>query len=147
MKFLFVTLTVLLSVFNSKSYAEELKVSTVVLKSFKNSFETAAEVKWSYNENMYKAEFSYNSQYVAAFYDENGYLVAITKNITSSQLPLTLQTSLKNQSEKMWISDLFEVSNEGGTTYYVTLEDADTKIVMKSAGTAGWSVFQKQKKS
>ena len=73
-------------------------------------------------------------------------MLALTRNISSLQLPITLQASLKKNYENFWISDLFEVANEQGTTYYVTLEDGDTKLVLKS-GHSEWSTFQKQRKS
>jgi hypothetical protein len=62
------------------------------------------------------------------------------------QLPISLQTSLKKQCGDLWISDLFEVANDQGTSYYVTLENADTKIVLKSSG-SDWTTYQKQRKS
>lgn len=147
MKFLLVTLTVLLSVFNTKSYATDVNVSQVVIESFKNSFESATEVKWSYSDNLYKADFAYHGQYIAAYFDVQGEMVAATRNIASSQLPIGLQTNLKKDYQGFWISNLFELSDASGTTYYVTLENADNKIVLKSEGSVDWSTFQKQKKS
>ena len=127
------------------SFATE-KVNPKVLEAFKSNFKTATEVDWSVSKDLYKADFSLNGQYVAAYFDETGQLVALTRNISSTQLPITLQTSLKNDHEGFWISDLFEIANEQGTSYYVTLENADTKLVLKSEGT-NWSHFQKQRKS
>ena len=63
----------------------------------------------------------------------------------ATQLPIKLQTSLKTY-EKGWISDLFEVSSDEGTSYYVTIEDADRKVVLKSNGDASWSVYEKTEK-
>lgn len=122
------------------------KVNSKVLKSFQSSFKTATDVDWTVSENFYKADFSLNGQYVAAYYDEAGQLIALTRNISSVQLPIALQTDLKKDHEGYWISDLFELANEQGTTYYVTLETADTKLILKSAG-AGWTRYEKQRKS
>lgn len=146
MKRILVTLTVVLSLISMSSFANEEKVNSRVLESFKSNFKTATEVDWTVSENFYKADFSLNGQYVAAFYDESGQLVALTRNISSTQLPISLQTNLKKDHEGYWISDLFEVANEQGTTYYVTLENGDTKLVLKSAG-SNWTSFQKQRKS
>ncbi|MFL5773633.1 MAG: hypothetical protein ACJ75F_10770, partial [Flavisolibacter sp.] len=54
---------------------------------------------------------------------------------------------LKKTSDKYWISDLFEMANDEGTSYYITLEDADTKMVMKSTTNSEWITFSKQRKS
>jgi len=146
MKRILVTLTVLLSLISMSSFANEGKVNSRVLASFNSSFKNATEVGWTVSENFYKANFSLNGQYVAAYYDEGGQMIALTRNISSMQLPISLQTSLKKECDDLWISDLFEVANDQGTSYYVTLENADTKVVLKSNG-SDWSTYQKQRKS
>ena len=145
MKRILITLTILLSI-TSMSFANEQKVTARVLESFNGYFKNATEVDWSVGENFYKANFSYNGQYVAAFYDAEGELLAITRNISSTQLPISLQTSLKKNYTDFWISDLFEVANEEGTSYYVTVEKGDTKLVLKST-CSDWITFQKHSKS
>ncbi len=147
MKFLFITLTCILSLFATNSYADDVKVAPVVLESFKTSFENATDVKWAFADNLYKANFEFNEQYVTAFYDLDGELVAVTKNMSSNQLPITLQTALKKDYQNYWVTDLFELSDEESTCYYITLEDADNKIVLKSTGTSGWTTYKKLRKS
>jgi hypothetical protein len=39
------------------------------------------------------------------------------------------------------------MANHDGTAYYVTLETADAKIVLKSTDGSDWSVYQKSKKA
>ena len=36
--------------------------------------------------------------------------------------------------DSYWVSDLVEVSKSDGTYYYITLENADTQLVLKSSG-------------
>ena len=148
MKFLLITLISLFSLVSTKSHAsDEVTVSAAVVASFNSSFKNASEVSWKVTNNFYKADFVLNSQYVSAFYDNTGNLVAVTRNINSFQLPMTLQTKLKNAYGSYWISDLFEMSDDQGTSYYVTIENGDTKTTLKSNGTSDWSVYQKQRKS
>lgn len=147
MKRLLVTLTIAVSMLSFSSFASgEETVSAKALESFKTSFKSATEVTWSVSENFYKANFSLNGQYVSAYYDEQGKLMGLTRNISSLQLPIALQAELKKNYENYWITDLFEVANDDGTSYYITLETADTKIVLKSAG-SDWTTYQKQRKS
>ena len=146
MKRLLLTLTLALSLISLSSFAnDENTVSPAALQSFKNSFKTATEVNWSVNDNYFKANFSLNGQYISAYYDVEGRMIAMTRNISSLQLPLTLQTNLKKEYDGYWISDLFEMANDEGTSYYITLEDGDTKIILKSSG-PDWTVFKKQRK-
>ena len=72
--------------------------------------------------------------------------MAMTRNISSLDLPMTLQTSLKKYTG-YWISDLFEISNNDGTNYYITMENAGSKIVLKSNSGGNWNVFKKSVKS
>ena len=148
MKFLLATLITLFSFVSNKSQAsDDVNVSAAIVSSFKSSFKNASEVSWKVTNQFYKAEFSLNGQYVSAYYNESATLIAVTRNINSFQLPITLQNKLKSSYESYWISDLFEYSDDSGTSYYVTIEDGDTKTTLKSNGTADWSVYQKQRKS
>ena len=87
-----------------------------------------------------------NEQRVFAYYNLEGELVSIARYISSLQLPITLFSDLKNDYSKYWISDLFEVSNSEGLHYYVTLETADTKLMMHSSNGGSWSTYSKKKK-
>jgi hypothetical protein len=145
MKRLLVTLTIALSFISLSSFAND-EVSPSAVKSFNTSFKNATEVKWTVTDNYFKADFALNGQYVSAFYDTEGQMIAITRNISSLQLPIALQAELKSNYDAYWISDVFEVANETGTSYYITLESADTQLVLKSEGDS-WSNFKKQRKS
>jgi len=127
------------------AFAGNVNVSEKVLNAFKTDFITAQEVVWSAGSNYYKATFNYNGKYVFAFYNENGELLGITRYISPVDLPLLLQNYLKKNYTGYWVSDLFEVSKNGGINYYITLENADAKIILNSSGTT-WDVFQKTKK-
>ncbi len=143
MKSLFIAFTVLASVFTKTSFANEEKVSPIVLQSFQNTF-NAEKVEWkTINKNLYKAEFELNGFTVTAFYDAEGVLVATTRNVTLLQVPVTLQSALKKNYPHLWITELFELSNDDGTEYYLTLENADTKVILKSSGSARWSIYRK----
>jgi len=147
MKRILLTLTIALSLITFSSFKSNDDVAPAALKSFNKSFKKATEVNWSVSENYFRANFALDGQYVSAYYNVDGKMIAMTRNISSVQLPLALQAELKKNSEKYWISDLFEMANEEGTSYYVTLEDGDTKLVMKSTSTSEWITFSKLRKS
>jgi hypothetical protein len=145
MKRLLVTLTIALSFISLSSFAND-EVSPSAIKSFNSSFKNATEVKWTITDDYFKADFALNGQYVSAFYDTDGKMIALTRNISSLQLPIALQADLKKDYDAYWISDVVEVANEFGTSYYITLETADTQLILKSEGDF-WSNFKKQRKS
>jgi hypothetical protein len=145
MKRLLVTLTIALSFISLRSFAND-EVSPRAIKSFNSSFKNATEVKWTITDDYFKADFALNGQYVSAYYDTEGKMMALTRNISSLQLPIALQAELKKSYDAYWISDVVEIANETGTAYYITLETADTQLVLKSEGDS-WSNFKKQRKS
>lgn len=146
MKIFLFTLAALLSFGSQKAIAQNVNVSAAVANAFNTSFTTASDVQWKDCGEYYKADFTMNGQYVSAYFDATASLVAVTKNISPVQLPVTLQAKLKQAYEDYWISDLFEVSNENGTSYYVTVEDGDSKIVLKSLGNS-WATYKKSRKA
>lgn len=154
MKPLFILLTIATTAFSSASFANssnpkpvEPRVAPSVIRSFQKTFTAAQEADWTVAENFYKVQFAMSGQYVTAFYSPNGNLLGVTRNISSLQLPLTLQTELKKDYRDLWITDLFEVSNEDGTNYYVTLENSETKITLKGSADSKWTTYKKSRKA
>jgi hypothetical protein len=147
MKRFILSLVVMLSLVSISFAADDDKVSPAVLQSFNASFKQAKEVGWTIKENMYKAQFNLDGQYITAFYDVDGKMIGMTRNISTVQLPIGLQTSLRSKIDNLWITELFEVSNENGTSYYVTLENADTKLVLQASSNSEWNNYQKLRKS
>jgi hypothetical protein len=141
MKKIMLTLAIALS--SLASFAGEENVSSTVLNAFSKEFDGAKEVQWTNGKDCFKASFVFNSQHVIAFYNLDGELMGLTRNISSLDLPISLQTSLKKDYSGYWISDLFEVSNADGTNYYITMEKADGKVVLKSGIGSKWSVYKK----
>ncbi len=139
-------LTLVIAVTTLSAFAKDENVNKKVLDAFKTEFSTAKEVEWSVGTDYYKATFNYNGKYVFAFYNEDGELLGLTRYLSPSDLPLLLQNNLKKNYEGYWVSDLFEASKDDATNYYITLENADTKIILKS-GENGWDTYSKIKKS
>ena len=122
----------------------EEPINKRVLKSFKLKFDSASDVSWTVEHNYYEAIFTLHDQKMYAFYGLDGEFIAVTRYISSSALPLRFQSNLKKLMRDYWITDLFEVASEEGTAYYVTLENADFKMILESTPTGNWTVFQKQ---
>jgi hypothetical protein len=121
-------------------------VNQQTIEAFKKDFTAAKNTMWEQKEGYSKATFSLNGEVLFAYYDNNGDLTAVVRNITSEQLPINLLTSMKKDYDGFWISDLFEIAAGDQTNYYVTLENGDKKIVLRSVGPDSWSVYSKEKK-
>ncbi len=146
MKPLFIILTLLAVNFASPVFATGRDIKPTVLKSFNATFSSAKDVEWTITENLYKARFELNGQMVNAYYSTSGSMLGVTRNINSHQLPLTLQTALKKDYSAFWITDLFELNKDEGTSYYVTIETADAKLVLQS-NQNNWNIYSKSQKN
>lgn len=145
MKKFLLSLAVLLSTVSV--FAGEESVSPKVLNAFKTEFSAACDVEWSVGQDFYKATFVYNQKHVFAYYSAEGDLLGLTRYISPDNLPLNLQVSLKKSYDNYWISDLFELAKNGGTSYVITLEKAGSTLILKSTNGNDWNVYEKIRKS
>ena len=133
--------------FGKSTAAKGEEVSAKVLGVFKKEFTSAKDITWTVASNYFQASFKYNDQYVSAYYSLDGDLMGLTRFISPADLPLALQSDLKKNHSEYWVTDLFEVANDEGTAYYITLEDADHKLVLKATGGKTWQNYKKVKKA
>ncbi len=140
-------ITLAIAVSTLGAFAGETNVSEKVLNAFSTEFSTAKDVQWTVGSDYCMAKFQYNEKYVFAYYNQEGDLLGLSRNITTADLPLSLQTNLKREYAGYWVSDLMEVAKDEETIYYITLENADAKVVLKAAGGNGWNQYKKVKKS
>lgn len=142
MKPLFIALTVLSSLFANYSFATD-DIKPAVLKSFHRTFKEATAANWTVIEDMYRVQFYLGAQEITAYYDYRGTLTSVVRNISSLQLPVLLQAEIKNKYSSYWITNLCEISGVSGTYYYMILENADTRVLLKSHNHTGWTVQEK----
>jgi len=121
-------------------------VNQNVLANFNKEFANAREVDWSIRTNLIKVTFRLNDQVYFAFYTKEGERVALARNILSNQLPLGLHNEIRESYNGYWISDLFEVDGKEENAYYITLENADSTITLRSSGLSGWITYKKSEK-
>ena len=121
-------------------------IDETVLNAFTHQFEKASDVSWTKTADYYKATFAWNGKIIAAFYGADGQSIAVSRNIVPSELPIVLQTSLTEEYSSFWISELFEYTTSENNKYYITIENADKKIILASMDSSYWEVFRKSGK-
>jgi len=121
-------------------------INEKALTSFQKEFTNATDVKWQSGTAYLKVSFKFNEQIFTAFYDAEGERLAITRNIKSNELPMALLEKLKESYSNCWITELFEFNGKEDAAYYVTVENADYKITLKSLGMYDWVNFRKIEK-
>jgi hypothetical protein len=120
--------------------------SDKAVKSFNKDFAQARNVEWDTNRDMQKATFELNGQVLFAYYSKDGELLATSRNLATNQLPIRLSASLKQQYGDYWVSDLFEMASNNESSYYITIENAENKTVLRAIGAGDWQLYKKVKK-
>ncbi len=134
------------SILTSAFAGKTESVSEKVLTSFRNEFKQAQELNWETGKGFAKVTFKLNEQVMFGYYEENGNLVALVRNIVTNQLPINLMTTVLNNLEGYWITDLFEVAASQSRSYYVTIQNADNTLVLKSEDGGAWQLYKKTRK-
>lgn len=116
------------------------------ISSFKKDFAAAQDVKWESANEFARVTFKLNDQVMVAWYSNEGRLLALTRNITSSQLPINLLADIKKNYSDYWITDLFEIAMSNETSWYITLQNSDQTLILRSDAAQGWEVYKKEKK-
>lgn len=146
MKKITIILALVLAVSTSFAFTGPETVNNQAVNSFNTEFVGATDASWTVSKNFDKVTFAMNGQILSAYYNKSGEFMAVTHNISSVQLPANLKKSLKKFLNNSWVTDLFEVTNYSETSWYVTIETADSKLVLRSDNGGKWTVFQRIEK-
>ncbi|HTI10622.1 MAG TPA: hypothetical protein VL832_18765 [Puia sp.] len=123
------------------------EVTVDIRTSFQKDFKGAKIINTEVKKAFTRLTFTMNDMVFSAFYADNGELLAVTRNILSTQLPVNLQLNLKNNYSGYWITELFELSGNDQSCYYISLENADSKLTLRSIDGSSWEVYEKSAKN
>ncbi|HEY4065213.1 MAG TPA: hypothetical protein VGM30_25105 [Puia sp.] len=116
----------------------------VVKTSFRKDFKKAELMSYEVSKQYTKLTLKLNDVVLFAFYADNGDLLAVSRNIRTNQLPIQLLLELKkNYNSDYWVTDLFEINSDGQHSYYVTMENENTKTTLRSSGSNSWETYEK----
>ena len=144
MKKMFLILT--MSLATTVLFASVTVVNPKVIEAFKKEFVNVREVRWSEGPDYSIAQFMYNGHPVRAYYSNAGESLGLFRYISSLNLPVNLQLSLKKRYSSFWITDLYEVSKGGSTNYFITIEDAIESVMLKASSDSDWTRFKSVEK-
>ena len=142
MKQLFITLAMIISSIINQANANENSMNPQAVAAFQKQFNTASEVIWEDFGSVYKVSFLHNGLYFTAYYDADGGLVTVTRNVSVNDLPSSLKLATKKFLKTSWISNLVYSAGNEEKAYYVTLETTETRTIMKSVNNRKWIVYQ-----
>ena len=129
----------------ASAFAGDKNIDEKITKAFEKEFSAAQGATWSVKNDVYQVTFNYYDRTISAFYDKKGSLLGVTRYMLSTDLPYYLQKELKEYYTEYWVTDLFELSNENGTSYFVTLKNSAETVVLSSNTQNGWELFNQYK--
>ncbi len=142
MKQVFATLLAAVMLFAGRAAATDL-VPVSVMQEFFQTFTNAQEVNWEKRNGFNIASFVHNGIKKSAVYDEAGELVTTARQIMPSELSANLQADLKKRFQGFYITTLFEMQDEEGTSYYTTITDGSQEKILK-ANSHRWVLLKKK---
>lgn len=120
------------------------EVSEAIRTSFAKSFSTAQNVSWKKSQDLYFANFNQNTSKLFAAFNESGELVAVSRTIDISQVPLALARSLQEKYGDYYLaSSVIEMVLEGNTSYYINAESKTRSLEIR--GTANGDIYIEKK--
>ena len=141
-----IAVALVLSLTSIQTVNAQTSVPTTVTEQFNTDHAKATNISWEEGNNWYKASFESNGQYLSTFYGADGQEIAVTRNISSTMLPLTLQNNMQSYLKGgHWITDLFEMNVNGETHYFITFDDADEQHILEAVNDS-WSVYKRIRK-
>ncbi|BAV05480.1 hypothetical protein SAMN05421788_10567 [Filimonas lacunae] len=117
-----------------------------VINQFKTAYPGATNVHYKTIGELVSISFVMDSTNMQAFYNE-GELVATSRTISYQQLPLRAITTLQSKYNGYTTTEVIELDhNTEGSSYYVSLETNNQKVVVKVTTSGDVSVFKKSTK-
>ncbi len=143
-----IVLTAIVMLFASTAFAMDPEnVSPKVKAAFESDFSKATRVNWEKTSDFYFASFTLNNVKVDAAYNEEGELVGTSRCISAEQMPLNVSLAITEKYAGYKVDKTaIELTYEGQTRYYVTVESTNQVIKLKCFSNADLEVESKTKK-
>ncbi|RAJ10416.1 putative PepSY-like beta-lactamase-inhibitor [Chitinophaga skermanii] len=135
--------------FAADKYGKAIISNQKVLNSFNQEFAGAAKVTWYANEDekSYVAKFDIKESRVTAHFDDEGNLLATSRVISDSDLPLPVISRLMHRYPNENIRNVVEYTANGSLTYMITLENDTQWKIIKAGADGGLSTVRKLRKA
>lgn len=105
---------------------KETEVPEAVKTSFVKNFPNVKSIKWfKENESEFEAEFKNGSQEQSVNFDATGKWLVTETEIKKSDLPMTIQATIKKEFSGFKIEEAEKVETEKGVSYEVELEKGE----------------------
>ena len=117
-----------------------------VLKSFKETFANAEEVKWLEYDNYYTVSFVSNGIRAKVNYDKEGNMLGSTRYYDPSKLPLNVLNKVKKAYPKKTLFGVTEITSNNEVNYYIKMECEKYWTTIKVDDAGNSSMYERYKK-
>jgi len=122
-------------------------ISEKMLKSFKQTFPDAQQVKWLEQTDRYTVNFKENGILTKIDYDKEGNFISSLRYYTEKNLPINILCRLQKKYADKKVFGVTEMTTDAVVDYYIKLEDAENWITVKSNVDGNMQVVEKYKKA
>lgn len=102
------------------------------MNTFNREFAGASDVAWYHSEESTIAKFNLNNSKVTAHFSKAGELLATSRYITDTELPVNVISKLIKHFPDQNIRTIVEYTVEGENTYVITLESKTEWTILKA---------------
>lgn len=121
-------------------------VTEKVLKSFRETFTDAKEVKWYEKDDSYSVRFyQANTRYIV-YYNKKGHITGSMKFYEPSLLPTTILADIAKNQDKKTAFLVTEISSGENIAYFVKMEDDKNWYTIRYDVSGASSEYEKVKK-
>lgn len=132
MKKLLVSFSLVLTAGLTSAFTQGINNDPGIEKLFAREFADAENVKWVKLDDGYKkASFTLAGTGVEAYFSPKPELLGTVRNIFFSQVPLVVMQAINKQFANALVLEVTEVTNGGGTSYKITLEEKTKKYNLR----------------
>jgi hypothetical protein len=136
--------------FSASAFAgetNETKATGKVEKSFQKDFSKASNITWEKSNNVFIAHFEVNNVSIEAAYNEDGDLVATSRQVAATDLPLAVSLAISKIYPGYDVAKKGEeITYERQTNYYINVGNDKEILKLKCAVNGDISVDKKTKK-
>jgi hypothetical protein len=135
-----------ISLVSSAFATGESKISYFILNSFAHDFKGATNVVWTSKTGLAEASFILNGRKMDVFYNPNGSIYAVSKNIELNELPVSAKRAFAKKYEGYTVKEAIQFEGTDEESYYISAENEKESVIIKVEQNEQLSIFKKTKK-
>ena len=142
MKKIVLALAVILTAGLSKGFANNpVDVNKKAVAAFHSDFYGARDVSWKESPKYVQAQFNLDNKVMFAYYKPDGSFICLIRNILTTELPSYLRKDIRKNYSSYWVSELFEVNTDQGSSYFIRLENGEGFLILNSENGSNWRTY------